>query len=113
MTFGDTATRVLLSVATQPRPTVRSVADEVGTTVGNVHQHLSKLRAEGLVTWEDGQQGTLRLACGFVPVVARTPVRIAYDDSTAHASGTGAALTRNPAPWSARPLSRRANDGSR
>ena len=94
--WGDTATRVLLAVLTQDRPTVRSVAAEVGRSVSKTHEELVKLRAAGLVKWDAGKTGTLR------PIVAVVAGDLLYARGTAHRSGAGAALTRNPAPWSAR-----------
>ena len=58
--LGDSATRVLLAVVDQRRPTVRSVAAAVAMSSSAVHQQLVHLRAEGLVAWEDGKDGTLR-----------------------------------------------------
>lgn len=42
------------------RATVRSVADERGVALSSAYRLLDELRNEGLVTWEDGQAGTLR-----------------------------------------------------
>ena len=53
-------TEVFLAVASQHRPTVRSVAREVGASIGYVHQRLVVLRAEGLVAWDARKRGTLR-----------------------------------------------------
>lgn len=71
--IGDTATRVLLAVIQQKRPTVRSVALHAGRSINATHEQLKTLRAEGLVTWEDGKAATLRAL--VLPV--RTGVR--YD----------------------------------
>lgn len=98
--YGDTTTRTLLAVLRQQRPTVRSVAFEVGRSVSHTHAALVELRGAGLVTWDRGRAATLRPLVGEVTTAER------YNDSTAHASGTGAALTRNPAPWSARTSSK-------
>lgn len=74
--LGDTATRALLAVMTQQRPTVRSVAREVGKSTTATYQQLRKLRAAGLVEWHEGKQSTLRA----VVLPARTGVR--YDEAT-------------------------------
>lgn len=68
--FGDTRTRVLLAVIRQTRPTVRSVADEVGLrSATSVWRHLVALRRDGLVTWEiDVGGGTLRALVVEVPI---------------------------------------------
>ncbi len=101
-TYGDTATRVLLAVLTQPRPTVRSVAAEVGRAVGHTHALLVELRDAGLVTWERGRRGTLRPACRVVAVErltcenapARSPESAhAFDRLAPETSGPGAAST--------------------
>jgi repressor LexA len=43
-------------------PTLREIAEAVGMAHNTVEHHLSRLRAEGYVTWTDGQQRTLRFA---------------------------------------------------
>lgn len=58
--IGDTATRVLLAVVNQRRPTVRSVAEEVGCAISTAYVALRKLDAHGLVVFEKGKQGALR-----------------------------------------------------
>lgn len=67
--FGDTRTRVLLAVIQQRRPTVRSVAAEVGLGIPSTHRHLVALRADGLVEWKPQSRGSLR------PSVAARAVR--------------------------------------
>jgi DNA-binding MarR family transcriptional regulator len=62
---------VLMTVATQDRPTVRSVAERLNLSPSYVHTHLRHLRAAGLVTWVPGQAATLRPTFGFV--VRRAP----------------------------------------
>lgn len=61
---GTGRTRVLLSVVRLHRDygrvTVRAVAADVRCTVSVAHWHLDRLKAEGLVTWDEGTQGTLR-----------------------------------------------------
>jgi DNA-binding IscR family transcriptional regulator len=42
-------------------PTIREVAARLKTLPSNVHQILSRLRAIGLVDWEDGKLRTLRV----------------------------------------------------
>lgn len=88
--WGDTATRVLLAVLRQPRPTVRSVATEVGKSSATVHLHLARLRAAGLVEWDAGKRSTLRAMVGPVSGL------FDYDWGTAHASGAGDALVTHP-----------------
>ncbi len=41
-------------------PSVREIADQIGIPFRTVHGQLERLRAEGYVTWDDGQQRTLR-----------------------------------------------------
>ena len=41
-------------------PTVQEIADATGLWPSRVHSRLERLRAEGYVTWTDGQQRTLR-----------------------------------------------------
>jgi predicted ArsR family transcriptional regulator len=69
----DTATRVLLAVLTQRRPTVRSVAAAVGVNVSTAHKHLNRLWWLGLVEWEARRAGTLRASCRRVPLSRGTP----------------------------------------
>jgi SOS-response transcriptional repressor LexA len=42
-------------------PTVRELADAVGSSVGTVHVHLGNLRASGHVNWVDGSVRTLTI----------------------------------------------------
>lgn len=60
--IGNTATRVLLATVNQHRPTVRSVAAEVGCAISTAYVALRKLDARGLVVFERGKQGALRAA---------------------------------------------------
>lgn len=78
-TFGDTATRVLLAVLSQPRPTVPAVALAAGCSRGHAHALLVELRDAGLVTWERGRSGTLRPACRVVAVEPQFGP-VGYDD---------------------------------
>lgn len=41
-------------------PTLRELSEATGIHLRTIHGHLERLRAEGFVTWEDGQQRTLR-----------------------------------------------------
>lgn len=41
-------------------PTIPEIAEAVGLVDSSVHRHLTRLRAEGYVTWTDGEQRTLR-----------------------------------------------------
>lgn len=62
--IGPSPTRVLLAVMAEHhehgRATVRSVAARAELAIGTTHRHLRRLRAEGLVTWEQGRDATLR-----------------------------------------------------
>jgi hypothetical protein len=60
VTLGDGATRALLAVVAQERPTVRSVAAATGRSLGFTHERLRELRKARLVAFEDRKQGTLR-----------------------------------------------------
>lgn len=52
---------VLMATASQERPTMRSVAEACGgISPSTALWHLSDLRELGLVTWVDGQRGTLK-----------------------------------------------------
>lgn len=43
-------------------PTVREIAKALGlTSTNSVYQHLCKLRAKGLLTWEPGAVRTIRI----------------------------------------------------
>lgn len=73
-TMGDTATRIMLEVVVQPRPTVRSLGAAVGKSVNTVYFHLLALRSHGLVTWEWRKKGTLRpTAFAFRPTIKEAP----------------------------------------
>lgn len=67
MRHGDARTRVLLHVVSSTRPTVRSAADAAGIGVTQAHRHLTLLRDEGLVEWDEGKRGTLRATVRPVP----------------------------------------------
>jgi predicted transcriptional regulator len=74
MDLDDAHTRTLLAVYTQTHPTVRSVAAEIDRSVTVTYRKLQRLRAEGLVAWEDGQAGTLRpLVAEVFPVAPVLP----------------------------------------
>lgn len=64
--IGDTATRVLLAVLTQDRPTVRAVGRAIGLSPMATLHHLRKLRDAGLVDWDAGKTGTLRASVAIV-----------------------------------------------
>lgn len=64
----SSAVRVLLAVATQPSPTVQSVADAAGVAHSSTYHHLHTLKNFGLVDWVHGQSGTLRALVRFEPV---------------------------------------------
>lgn len=62
---GKGQTRVLVSLLrlheTYGRATCRAIAADIDRSHTTVYEHLKRLRAEGLVTWEgDGKDGTLR-----------------------------------------------------
>lgn len=61
---GDGQTRVLLSLLhlweRDGRVTMRQVADGAGLSLTTTKKHLDSLRLEGLVTWDEGTNGTLR-----------------------------------------------------
>ncbi len=67
---GDGQTRVLLALlhidATYGRVTMRQVADGAGLSLTTTKRHLDALRAEGMVTWDLGTNGTLRPTCEVV-----------------------------------------------
>ena len=70
--IGDSATRVLLAVLDESRPTCRSVGSRAGSSSSSsssstVHAHLVTLRRLGLVRWDTGKRGTLRAGCRAVP----------------------------------------------
>lgn len=69
--IGDAQIRVLLGLLAvygeHGRATVRTVARAVGRNVSTTHSHLSFLRAQGLVTWTDGESGTLRPLVQEIP----------------------------------------------
>ena len=67
MKHGNARTRVLLHVVASPRSTVRSAADAAGIGVTQAHRHLTILRDEGLVEWDEGRHGTLRANVRPVP----------------------------------------------
>ena len=59
--LGDTSTRVLLLVMAG-YTTYPELLAETGLSRASLHGTLSRLRAQGLVTWTDGKLGTLRAA---------------------------------------------------
>lgn len=62
--IGATTTRVLLAVLAGHR-THRSICRALGRSQATVNLHLRLLRDAGLVTWNEGQQGTLRPLVGI------------------------------------------------
>lgn len=56
---GDSATRVLLAVVAGLQ-TMGDIAAEVGISRSTAYEHLTALRADGLVAWEPGLAGTIR-----------------------------------------------------
>lgn len=69
--IGDTRTRTLLAVLTQPHPTVRSVATAIDRSAKTTYEHLLALRDLDLLDWEWGAHGTLRATVTAVPLTAR------------------------------------------
>jgi DNA-binding IclR family transcriptional regulator len=67
--IGDSATRVLLAVLCGAS-TYEQLVKVTGKNRATIHEHLVRLRAEGLVDWDSGRWGTLHPA---VSVVALTP----------------------------------------
>ena len=67
MIHGDARTRVLLHVVTSPRSTVRSAADAAGIGVSAAHRHLTLLKGEGLIEWDQHRHATLRATVRPVP----------------------------------------------
>jgi DNA-binding IclR family transcriptional regulator len=61
---------ILVAVTRQPRPVVRTVAEAVGMSPSGVFNRLARLRRDGLVWWNDGEQGGLR---SRLAVVAANP----------------------------------------
>lgn len=60
--------RVLFAVMVAGRgATVQALADAMGVSKQSVWSHLRKLKAAGLVVWEDNKSGTLRSVVEFVP----------------------------------------------
>lgn len=57
--FDDRETRVLLAVLTGAR-TYGNLIERTRVPRSTLHAVLTKLREEGLVTWEPGKQGTIR-----------------------------------------------------
>lgn len=45
-------------------PTIRELAEGTGLQPSVIHRHLERLRAQGLITWTDGQPRTLRFGSG-------------------------------------------------
>lgn len=44
-------------------PTVREMADLMGTAIGDIQCKLARLRRDGLVEWEERRSRTLRVTC--------------------------------------------------
>lgn len=92
--IGDTATRVLLAVTWNPRPTIPALAAELGLSRSTVHGHLTTLRDEGLVTWEDGKAGTLRSNVRLIVPNSRS----GYNNSGSQHRGNGTGPLDTTAP---------------
>ena len=71
--LSDTATAILLAVMTLQRPTVRTVADEVGIQISSAVYQLRRLKDLGLVDWVPGQSATLHATCQIVRMCDGTP----------------------------------------
>lgn len=61
---------VLMAVLHQDRPTLRSVASEVGIARSTAAFHVTVLRELGIVAAERGCRGTLRPLVEYIPVGA-------------------------------------------
>jgi len=75
-TIDDSLTRVLLAVLSSSRPTISTCVQKSGLGRGTVFTALHRLRALGLVAFEDGDKarGTLRAQVRVVPLL-RQPRR--------------------------------------
>ena len=60
--IGNTKTRCLLAVLQGAR-TIDEVAAAVGIHRMTAYAHLKHLRERGLVSWRDGEKGTLHATC--------------------------------------------------
>ncbi len=67
MSAARTLLALVLEYEDEGRATVRSVAARADRSIEVTHRDLTRLRSEGLVTWDDGRHGTLR------PLVRRVP----------------------------------------
>jgi DNA-binding IclR family transcriptional regulator len=65
---------VLTGVLMQRHPTVRSVAEYAGISTQSAHRYLVLFKTLGLLTWDEGADGTLR------PLVELQPIGGATDD---------------------------------
>ena len=74
--IGNGATRVLLAVLTEKRPTTtKRLGQSAGlSSTSTVHSHLVRLRRLNLITWAPGRVGTLRPTCRIVPLIGTVPV---------------------------------------
>ena len=63
MTNKTTDMRILEFLAQQEQcVTFREISQVVGIATSNVYKHMVRLRKDGLVTWQEGKQRTIRLA---------------------------------------------------
>jgi DNA-binding transcriptional ArsR family regulator len=66
--IGDTETRVLLAAThLHPVPTLDPIVASTGLPRSTVYSALRRLRARGLVDWDDERQGTMRVTITPVP----------------------------------------------
>lgn len=56
----DSLTRVLIAVLAEHRPTFATCVTRSGLSLQTVHDRLHRLRAMGLIAFEDHTNGTLR-----------------------------------------------------
>jgi len=65
---GPTRAGVLMAVLHQDRPTIPSIALEVGVSTSTVNFHVQLLKRLGIVAAEPGTRGTLRPLVEYIPV---------------------------------------------
>lgn len=62
---------VLAACLRADRLTVRGIANATGLSVSHTHFYLRQLREDGMVDWDQGRTGSLRLTCRPAPVSER------------------------------------------
>ena len=53
-------------IARSSRSTIRGLSKQIGLAPTTVHRRLWQMWEEGLITWDDGLQGTIRPAVGLM-----------------------------------------------